>query len=58
MQKSIKTTISRKKIYERNYIRDNIEEIKYDQEINSGVKYDSLAKVLAAMYFDISKEEV
>ena len=30
MKECIKTTISREKLYERNYTRDSIEKIKYD----------------------------
>lgn len=55
MKECIKTTISREKLYERNYTRDSIEKIKYDWEENSRKKYNSLVKVLASMYLDSPK---
>ena len=55
MKECIKTTISREKLYERNYTRDSIEKIKYDWEENSTKKYNSLVKVLASMYLDSPK---
>lgn len=55
MKECIKTTISRDKLYERNYKRDSIEKIKYDKEVNSRIKYNSLVKVLAYMYLDSPK---
>ena len=55
MKECIKTTISRDKLYERNYTRDSIEKIKYNQEVNSRIKYNSLVKVLASMYLDSPK---
>ena len=58
MKECIKTTISREKLYGRNYTRDNIEKIKYNQEVNSKIKYNSLVKVLASMYLDSPKGEV
>lgn len=58
MKECIKTTISREKLYERNYTRDSIEKIKYDWEENSRKKYNSLVKVLASMYLDYPKGEV
>ena len=58
MKECIKTTISREKLYERNYIRDSVEKIKYDREANSRIKYNSLVKVLASMYLDYPKGEV
>lgn len=58
MKECIKTTISREKLYERNYTRDSIEKIKYDWEENSRKKYNSLVKVLASMYLDSPKGEV
>ena len=58
MKECIKTTISREKLYERNYTRDSVEKIKYNQEVNSSIKYNSLVKVLASMYLDSPKGEV
>ncbi|EEH97079.2 hypothetical protein CSBG_00705 [Clostridium sp. 7_2_43FAA] len=58
MKECIKTTISREKLYERNYTRDSAEKIKYNQEVNSRIKYNSLVKVLASMYLDSPKGEV
>ena len=58
MKECIKTTISREKLYERNYTRDSVEKIKYDREANSRIKYNSLVKVLASMYLDSSKGEI
>lgn len=58
MKECVKTTISREKLYERNYIRDSVEKIKYDLEANSRIKYNSLVKVLASMYLDSPKGEV
>ena len=58
MKECIKTTISREKLYERNYTRDSAEKINYNQEVNSRIKYNSLVKVLASMYLDSPKGEV
>ena len=58
MKECIKTTISREKLYERNYTRDSAEKIKYNQEVNSRIKYNSLVKVIASMYLDSPKGEV
>ena len=58
MKECIKTTISREKLYERNYARDSVEKIKYNQEVNSRIKYNSLVKVLASMYLDSPREGV
>lgn len=58
MKECIKTTISREKLYERNYTRDSAEKIKHNQEVNSRIKYNSLVKVLASMYLDSPKGEV
>ena len=58
MKECVKTTISREKLYERNYIRDSVEKIKYNQDVNSRIKYNSLVKVLASMYLDYPKGEV
>lgn len=58
MKECIKTTISREKLYERNYTRDSAEKIKYNQEVNSRIKYNSLVKVLASMYLASPKGEV
>ena len=55
MKECIKTTISRDKLYERDYARDSIEKIKYNKEVNSRIKYNSLVKILASMYLDSPK---
>lgn len=54
MKECIKTTISREKLYDKNYNRDAIEKIKQDEKINSRIKYNSLVKVLTSKYLDSS----
>lgn len=56
MKKCIKTTISRVKLYERNYTRDSIEKVEYDKEVEARVQYNSLIKVLTSMHLDSYKE--
>ena len=58
MKKCIKTTISRAKLYERNYTRDSIEKVEYDKEVEVRVQYNSLIKVLTSMYLDSHKEKI
>lgn len=49
--KYTKTTISRKKLYEKNYTRDSIEIIKdSDNEILHSINYKSLIDVLTLRY--------
>lgn len=47
----IKTTISRKKLYERNYTRDSIEKIEdSSNEILHSINYKSLIDILTLRY--------
>lgn len=58
MKKFMKTTISRDKLYDRNYSRDSIEDIIIDEKVNSRIKYDSLVKVLTSKYLDSQENGV
>lgn len=52
----IKTTISRKKLYERNYTRDSIEIIKdSDNEVLHSINYKSLIDILTLRYSENKK---
>lgn len=47
----IKTTISRKKLYEKNYTRDSIEIIEgSDDEVLNSINYKSLIDILTLRY--------
>ncbi|EOU1633698.1 MAG: hypothetical protein E7C54_18165 [Clostridioides difficile] len=49
--KYIKTTISRKKLYEKNYARDSIEIIEdTDEEVLHSINYKSLIDILTLKY--------
>lgn len=58
MKKYIKTTISRDKLYDRNYSRDSIEDVILDEKVKSRIKYDSLVKVLTSKYLDSQENRV
>ncbi|WP_346962252.1 hypothetical protein [Clostridium sp.] len=58
MKKCIKTTISREKLYDRNYSRDSIEDVIIDEKVNSRIKYDSLFKLLTSKYLDSQENGV
>lgn len=58
MRKYIKTTISRDKLYDRNYSRDSIEDVIIDEKVNSRIRYDSLVKVLTSKYLDSQENGV
>ena len=51
MREYVKTTISRKKLYERNYTRDSIEKIKVDdKEVLNSSSYGALIDILTQKY--------
>lgn len=51
MKEYVKTTISRKKLYERNYTRDSIENIKVDdKEVLNSSGYKALIDILTKKY--------
>ena len=53
MEKNLKTTISREKLYERNYTRDFIEEIERgsaSMDINS--RYKTIINILTKKYLE------
>lgn len=53
MQEYIKTTISREKLYNRNYSRDAIEKIEYeDNVITYADKYKALIEILTSKYIN------
>lgn len=53
MNEYIKTTISRAKLYERNYIRDSIEKIKLENSsISNNNCYKILIDILTQKYLD------
>lgn len=53
MKECIKTTISREKLYDRNYTRDKIEKIKIEDEIQVvGDKYRALIDILTIRYIE------
>ncbi|WP_294154981.1 hypothetical protein [uncultured Clostridium sp.] len=55
MEKNLKTTISREKLYERNYTRDSIEELDREEntvDINSG--YKTIINILTKKYLETS----
>lgn len=56
MKKIFKTTISREKLYERNYTRDSIEELEGEDdnvEISSG--YKTIISILTNKYLEMNK---
>lgn len=53
MNEYIKTTISRTKLYERNYTRDSIEKIKLENSsISNNNGYKILSDILTQKYLD------
>lgn len=51
MQEYIKTTISRKKLYDKNYSRDSIERVEAeDEEVTYADKYKALIEIVTSMY--------
>lgn len=53
MSEYVKTTISRTKLYQRNYTRDSIEEIKDEgKEVAYVDKYKALIEILTAKYIN------
>lgn len=51
MQEYIKTTISRKKLYDKNYSRDSIERVEAeDEEVAYADKYNALIEIVTSMY--------
>ena len=53
MKEHIKTTISRAKLYERNYTRDSIEKIKLENiNISNNNGYKILIDILTQKYLD------
>lgn len=53
MENNLKTTISREKLYERNYTRDSIEELDREEnnvDINSG--YKTIINILTRKYLE------
>lgn len=57
MKEYIKTTISRSKLYERNYTRDSIEKIKIENSyiLNNNVCHKILIDILTQKYLDSKK---
>lgn len=53
MEKNLKTTISREKLYERNYTRDSIEELnEEDNDIASSSRYKTIINILTKKYLE------
>lgn len=53
VNKNLKTTISREKLYERNYTRDSIEELnKEDTDIASSSRYKTIINILTKKYLE------
>lgn len=53
MQEYIKTTISRKKLYDKNYSRDSIERVEAeDEEVTYSDKYKALIEILTSKYIN------
>lgn len=51
MAEYVKTTISRNKLYQRNYTRDSIEKIEdEDKEVTYSDKYKALIEILTSKY--------
>ncbi|NOW85877.1 hypothetical protein B0H39_003758 [Clostridium beijerinckii] len=49
----VKTTISRTKLYQRNYTRDSIEKIEdEDKEVTYADKYKALIEILTSKYIN------
>lgn len=54
MKEYIKTTISRTKLYERNYTRDSIEKIRLEEnkDFNNSSIYKAIIDILTQKYLD------
>ena len=53
MAEYVKTTISRAKLYQRNYTRDSIEKIEdEDNEVAYADKYNALIQIVTSMYIN------
>ena len=56
MLKNMKTTISREKLYERNYTRDSIEEInREDDDVDISSGYKTIISILTNKYLEMNK---
>lgn len=55
MEKNLKTTISRDKLYERNYTRDSIEELDRENDnVDTSSCYKTIINILAKKYLETS----
>lgn len=55
MEKNLKTTISREKLYERNYTRDSIEELDREENtVDTNSSYKTLINILTKKYLETS----
>ena len=53
MDKSLKTSISRQKLYERNYTRDSIEELdREDDNVDTSSRYKTIINILTQKYLE------
>lgn len=53
MNKNLKTTISREKLYERNYTRDSIEEIDQENDtVDTNSRYKTIINILTQKYLE------
>lgn len=55
MDKSLKTSISRQKLYERNYTRDSMEELhREDENLDVSSCYKTIINILTKKYLETS----
>lgn len=53
MEKNLKTTISREKLYERNYTRDSIEEVDQGNDtVDINYRYKTIINILTKKYLE------
>lgn len=53
MNKNLKTTISREKLYERNYTRDSVEEIDQENDtVDTNSRYKTIINILTQKYLE------
>ena len=54
MNKNLKTTISREKLYDRNYTRDDITKVEYSEETQISYEdtYKALTEILTMKYLE------
>ena len=53
MNKNLKTTISREKLYERNYTRDSVEEIDQENDtVSTNSRYKTIINILTQKYLE------